>query len=39
LKEKIKEDKATKKIDHGQISKQRKTLMGALVHLTEKKEE
>jgi activator of 2-hydroxyglutaryl-CoA dehydratase len=39
LKEKIKEDKATKKIDHGQVSKQKKILMGALEHLTEKKEE
>jgi flagellar biosynthesis/type III secretory pathway M-ring protein FliF/YscJ len=39
LKEKIKEDKATKKIDHGQVSKRKKTLMGALEHLAEKKEE
>jgi hypothetical protein len=39
LKEKVKEDKTTKKIDHGQVNKQKKTLMGALEHLTEKKEE
>jgi hypothetical protein len=39
LKEKIKEDKATKKIDHGQVNKLKKTLMGALEHLKEKKEE
>jgi hypothetical protein len=39
LKEKIKEDKETKKIDHGQVNKQKKTLMGALEHLAKKKEE
>jgi hypothetical protein len=39
LKENIKEDKAEKKIDHGQANKWKKTLMGALEHLTEKKEE
>jgi hypothetical protein len=39
LKEKIKEDKETKKIDRGQVSKWKKTLMGALEHLVEKKEE
>jgi hypothetical protein len=39
LKEKIKEDKATKKIDRGKVSKQKKTLMGALEHLAENKEE
>jgi hypothetical protein len=39
LKEKIKEDKETKKIDRGQVSKRKKTLMGALEHLMEKKEE
>ena len=39
LKVKIKEEKATKRIDHGQVSKQNKTLMGALEHLAEEKEE
>jgi hypothetical protein len=39
LKEKIKEDKATKNIYRGQVRKQKKTLMGALEHLMEKKEE
>jgi hypothetical protein len=39
LKEKIKEDKASKKTDHGQVSNRKKTLMGALDHLIEKKEE
>jgi hypothetical protein len=38
LEEKIKEDKAVKKKDHGKISKRKKTLMSALEHLTEKKE-
>jgi hypothetical protein len=38
LKEKIKEDKASKKMDRGQLSKQKKTPMGALEHLAEKKE-
>jgi hypothetical protein len=35
----IKEDKETKKIDHGKSNKRRKTLMGALEHLMEKNEE
>jgi hypothetical protein len=39
LKEKIKEDKATMKIDRGQVSKQKMTPMGALDHFVEKKEE
>jgi hypothetical protein len=39
LKEKIKEDKASKKIDCGQLNKRKKILMGALEHLAEKKEE
>jgi hypothetical protein len=39
LKEKIKEDKTTKKIDCRQLSKGKKILMGALDHLAEKKEE
>jgi hypothetical protein len=39
LKEKIKEDKEERKMDHGQVSKRKKTLMGALEHLVEKKEE
>jgi hypothetical protein len=38
LKEKIKEDKASKKMDRGQLNKWKKTPMGALEHLTEKKE-
>jgi hypothetical protein len=38
LKEKIKEDKVTKKMDRGQISKWKKTPTGALEHLAEKKE-
>ena len=39
LKENIKEYKAAKKIDRGQVNKQKKTLMGALECLMEKKEE
>jgi hypothetical protein len=39
LKQKIKEDKAARKIDRGQTSKRKKTLIGSLEHLTEKKEE
>jgi predicted ATP-dependent Lon-type protease len=39
LKEKIKEDKTAKMIDHGQVSKQKRTLMGALENLMEKKKE
>jgi hypothetical protein len=39
LKEKIKEDKVQTKIDHGQVNKKKKTLMGSLEHLLEKKEE
>jgi hypothetical protein len=39
LKQKIKEDKEGKKIDHGQVIKWKKTLMGALENLIEKKEE
>jgi hypothetical protein len=38
LKEKIKEDREAKRIDHGQVSKQKKSLIGDLEHLTEKKE-
>jgi hypothetical protein len=39
LKSNIKEDKATRKIDHGNVSKRKKTLIGALDHLMEKKEQ
>jgi hypothetical protein len=39
LKENIKKYKETKMIDHGQVSKQKKTLMGSLENLAEKKEE
>jgi hypothetical protein len=39
LEEKIKEDKAAKKMDRGQLNKRKKTPMGALEHLMEKKEE
>jgi hypothetical protein len=39
LEDKIKEDKASKKTNHGQINKWKKTTMGALEHLAEKKEE
>jgi hypothetical protein len=35
LKEKIKEEKETQKIDHGQFNKKKKVLMGDLEHLTE----
>jgi hypothetical protein len=38
LEEKIKEDKAVRKMDHGQLNKQKKTSTSALEHLTEKKE-
>jgi hypothetical protein len=39
LKENIKEDKETKNIDCGQVNKRKRTLMCALDHLMEKKEE
>jgi len=39
LEEKIKEDKSSKKIDRGQLSKRKKTQTGVLEHLVEKKEE
>jgi hypothetical protein len=39
LKEKIKEDKETKKIDLGQFNKRKKTIMGSLENLAEKKKE
>jgi hypothetical protein len=39
LKEKIKEDKEIRKTNHGQVNKQKKTLIGSLEHLMEKKEE
>jgi hypothetical protein len=39
LKEKIKEVKATKKMDHGQLRKWKKTPMGVSENLAEKKEE
>jgi hypothetical protein len=39
LKEKIKEDKKKIYIDRGQVRKWKKTLMGDLEHLAEKKEE
>jgi hypothetical protein len=39
LEEKIKEDKASKKTDHGQLNKWKKTPTDALEHLMEKKEE
>ena len=38
MEENIEEDKATRKVDHGQISKRKKTSMSALDHLVEKKE-
>jgi hypothetical protein len=38
LEEKIEEDKATRKMDRGQLSKWKKTSMSALEHLTGKKE-
>jgi hypothetical protein len=39
VKEKIKEEKETKRIGCGQVRKRKKTLMGALENLVEKKEE
>jgi hypothetical protein len=39
LKEKIKEDKVAKNIDHGQFSKHKKILMDVLENLMENKEE
>jgi hypothetical protein len=39
LKENIKEDRSTKKMDHGQLSKWKKTPTDALEHLAGKKEE
>jgi hypothetical protein len=39
LKENIKEDKESKKIDHRQLNKRKKIIMGALEHLAENKEE
>jgi hypothetical protein len=39
LKEKIKEDKATKNMDRGKLNKWKKTPTGALEHFVEKKEE
>jgi hypothetical protein len=39
LEENIKEDKSSKKIDHGQLSKKKKTPTDYLEHLTEKKKE
>jgi hypothetical protein len=39
LKENIKEDKASKKIDCGKLNKRKKTPTGALEHLVENKEE
>ena len=38
LKEKIKEDKASKNIDHGKLSKRKNTQKDSLEHLAEKKE-
>jgi hypothetical protein len=38
VKEKIKEDKASKDMDHGQLSKRKKTPTDALENLMEKKE-
>jgi hypothetical protein len=38
LEEKIEEDKATRKMDHGQLNKWKKTSTSALEHLMEKKE-
>jgi hypothetical protein len=38
LEEKIEEDKGSKKMDHGQLSKKKKTSTSALEHLMEKKE-
>jgi hypothetical protein len=39
LKEKIKEDKSARKMDHGKFNKRKKTPTGALEHFTGKKEE
>jgi hypothetical protein len=39
LEEKIKEDKASKKMDRGQLNKRKKTPTDTLEHLVEKKEE
>jgi hypothetical protein len=39
LKEKIKEEKETKNMDQGKLSKWKKTPTGDLEHLTKKKEE
>jgi hypothetical protein len=38
LKENIKEDKASKNMDHGKLSKWKKTPTDSLEHLMEKKE-
>jgi hypothetical protein len=38
LEEKIEEDKASKRMDRGQLSKRKNTPTNALGHLTEKKE-
>jgi hypothetical protein len=38
LEEKIEEDKAVRKMDHGQLSKWKKTSTSALEYLTENKE-
>jgi hypothetical protein len=38
LEEKNKEDKAVRNMEHGQLNKWKKTPMGALDHLMEKKE-
>jgi hypothetical protein len=38
VKEKIKEDKASKDMDRGKLNKRKKTPMDALEHLAEKKE-
>jgi hypothetical protein len=39
LKQNIKEEKASNKIDHGKVNKRKKTLRGSLENLVEKKEE
>jgi hypothetical protein len=39
LKEKIKEDKASKNMDRGQLSKRKKTPMGALEHLAKRRKD
>jgi hypothetical protein len=39
LKEKIKEDRSTKNMDHGQLNKRKNPPTDSLEHLTEKKEE